>query len=537
MRLFFVRQPWMWGLSLTMIMLFGLFIYADKREQPKNVEQTDSGREPNIARKDAIWPFSEALSLLKKSSAGAEFPALTSTSPGMNRVQPGRVYPPGQQEELRRYVDVNQKPLALIREGVATGTFDSICSLWPVTKGPRRFYGPHTGQGWYNYEIQGVRDIPSYIRRAKWGQTPLSLKPLARLMGCSALNAVLQGDVESYLAMTDLELDTVGVLMNETILPDMLLANLDAGFIALGMTEEAVNRMNLDNGSLNHVRQKIAECLYDRQEDIGISYRNHLADCLEAVKTAREASRIPAHHYEPDSRPRFIFDNAFAVLWQQWLNGSTFSPMYDLYELRNLVRLGRYYRYGGFDNALITPEPAVEGRLLRDYISPYSYRKPPEPRRPKRRSFNAFSAEARMLRQEEQVLWPGYEDYEPYFELLAYARAADCALACAQYRNDTGMLPETPEALVPQYLRALPGDPYTYDQPLRYRRAVDRLVIYSIGPNRQDDGGKRCPKQARFHDTSLEENSMDIVFEILDGTARNNGTTDPGENVQESTLL
>jgi hypothetical protein len=508
----------MWGLSLTMILVFGLFIYADKRMPPTSPEMTNHRREVNFAKEDAIWPFCEALSLLKKTSAEMDFLLLTPTLPNVMRIPLNQTYPPEQQEALRRYVEGNRKTLALIHEGVASGTFDSICSLWPITREPRRYYGPHTSQGYYPYEIHGIQDITLYIRRTKWDRVPLNLKPLARLMGCGALNAVLQDDVKSFLTMTDLALDTVHILMNETILPDMLFKNLDAGFSALDMTEEAINRMDLDNGSLDHLRQKIAARLYNRQQDIVTSYRNHMEDCLEALKTAREASRIPEHHYEPNSSQRFIFDNSFGVLWQAWLYGSAFNRQYVFHELMNVVRLGHYYRYGGYKSALITPEPAVEGQMLRNYISPYSYRRRPGSQTVRRRPFNVFSKEARRLRNEEQVLWPGYEDYEPYFELLAYARIAECALLATQYRNDTGNLPDTLEALVPHYLHELPRDPYTYEQPLRYRRAADRLVVYSIGPNREDDGGVRCPKQARFHDKSQQESTTDIVIEVLDRT-------------------
>lgn len=532
MRLFFIRQPWMWGLSLTMILVFGLFIYADKRVPPMSPEMASRQRRVNIAKKDAIWPFVEALSLLKKTSAEMDFLALTPTLPNVMRIPLNLAYPPEQQEALRRYVEGNRKTLTLIQEGVATGTFDSICSLWPITREPRKYYRPTAGQGYYPYEIHGIGDISSYIRRTKWDRTPLSLKPLARLMGCCMLNAVLQDDVESFLTMTDLALDTVHILMNETILPDMLLKNLDAGFIALDMTEEAVNRMNLDNRSLDHLRQTIAARLYNRQQDIGTSYWNHMEDCLEALKTAREASRTPEHYYEPNSSYRFIFDNSFRVLWQAWLYGSAFSRQYVFHELMNVVRLDYYYRYGGYD-ALITPEPAVEGQMLRNYISPYSYRKPPGSQTVRRRPFNIFSREAHRLRNEEQVLWLGYEDYEPYFELLACARIAECALAAAQYRNDTGKLPNTLEALVPDYLHELPRDPYTYEQPLQYRRDTDRLVVYSIGPNREDDGGMRCPKQVRFHDKSQQESTTDIIFEMLDRTIGNGANTVAHHKSQE----
>jgi hypothetical protein len=44
--------------------------------------------------------------------------------------------------------------------------------------------------------------------------------------------------------------------------------------------------------------------------------------------------------------------------------------------------------------------------------------------------------------------------------------------------------------LVPRYLPAIPIDPLDPDgDPLRYRLNGDKCVVYSVGPNRVDDGG------------------------------------------------
>jgi hypothetical protein len=54
------------------------------------------------------------------------------------------------------------------------------------------------------------------------------------------------------------------------------------------------------------------------------------------------------------------------------------------------------------------------------------------------------------------------------------------------YRLRTGALPETLEALVPQDLPALPPDPYDR-QPMKVRRLNDRMWLYSVGEDGQDN--------------------------------------------------
>jgi len=79
-------------------------------------------------------------------------------------------------------------------------------------------------------------------------------------------------------------------------------------------------------------------------------------------------------------------------------------------------------------------------------------------------------------------------------ERFAYGQtAADLArIACAleRYRLANGQFPETLEALGPKYLEKLPHDLIS-GQPLKYRRTDNgQFVLYSVGWNETDDGGK-----------------------------------------------
>lgn len=72
--------------------------------------------------------------------------------------------------------------------------------------------------------------------------------------------------------------------------------------------------------------------------------------------------------------------------------------------------------------------------------------------------------------------------------LEARIRSAEAAMAAERFRIDRGRFPETLEALVPQYLTAVPLDPFD-DEPLRIRHENGALKIYSKGLDGIDNGG------------------------------------------------
>jgi hypothetical protein len=70
-------------------------------------------------------------------------------------------------------------------------------------------------------------------------------------------------------------------------------------------------------------------------------------------------------------------------------------------------------------------------------------------------------------------------------------RCAIVATAAERYRKAKGQWPGTLEALKEAgYIKEVPTDLYEDGKPLRLRRLEDGLVIYSVGPDGQDNGGK-----------------------------------------------
>jgi hypothetical protein len=75
----------------------------------------------------------------------------------------------------------------------------------------------------------------------------------------------------------------------------------------------------------------------------------------------------------------------------------------------------------------------------------------------------------------------------------ALGQAADdeAAIACAleRYRLAHGQFPDKLDALVPDFISALPHDVIT-GQSYKYQRTTTDFVLYSVGWNETDDGGK-----------------------------------------------
>ncbi len=94
-------------------------------------------------------------------------------------------------------------------------------------------------------------------------------------------------------------------------------------------------------------------------------------------------------------------------------------------------------------------------------------------------------------------------------EGIALQRLALTALAVENFANGTGRVPEKLEQLTPQLLAELPEDPFTGLE-LRYRRAERGYVVYSVGPDRQDNGGLESSHQKESDD----KKSSDITFTV-----------------------
>lgn len=73
------------------------------------------------------------------------------------------------------------------------------------------------------------------------------------------------------------------------------------------------------------------------------------------------------------------------------------------------------------------------------------------------------------------------------------------AFALAAYRADNGKYPVKLEELVPKYLKSVPNDLFS-GQPMIYRLTDNGYLLYSVGQNGKDDGGRSFDDEPRGDD-------------------------------------
>ena len=69
------------------------------------------------------------------------------------------------------------------------------------------------------------------------------------------------------------------------------------------------------------------------------------------------------------------------------------------------------------------------------------------------------------------------------------AELAPLAFSLAAYRADHSSYPAKLRDLVPKYAAEIPTDVFTGSD-LHYKPSGDGYLLYSVGPNAKDDGGK-----------------------------------------------
>ncbi|MHC4624673.1 MAG: hypothetical protein ACYS4W_12315 [Planctomycetota bacterium] len=92
---------------------------------------------------------------------------------------------------------------------------------------------------------------------------------------------------------------------------------------------------------------------------------------------------------------------------------------------------------------------------------------------------------------------------------IAQLHTAEVAVAVQRYRLATGGLPDALADLVPSYLDAVPEDPFD-GKDLRYKKLTPGFVVYSIGRDGNDNGGKERPKKR----DRKADSSHDVTFII-----------------------
>ena len=92
---------------------------------------------------------------------------------------------------------------------------------------------------------------------------------------------------------------------------------------------------------------------------------------------------------------------------------------------------------------------------------------------------------------------------------IAQQRLALTSLAIESYRNKTGSLPKELSALVPDFMADTPEDPFTGTD-LKYRRTEKGYLLYSVGPDLEDNNGLEEAAKKE----SADKKSYDVTFMV-----------------------
>jgi hypothetical protein len=109
---------------------------------------------------------------------------------------------------------------------------------------------------------------------------------------------------------------------------------------------------------------------------------------------------------------------------------------------------------------------------------------------------------------EDALPVPGTEEREQITR-ACFAALERAAIAVETYRAEQGRWPRDWEALVPDLMPSAPIDPWNpAEEPLRLGTPdwdPDAIVLYSLGPDRRDDGGQAW---------SVETDRGDLVYRV-----------------------
>ena len=87
-------------------------------------------------------------------------------------------------------------------------------------------------------------------------------------------------------------------------------------------------------------------------------------------------------------------------------------------------------------------------------------------------------------------------------ESIVDLHAARASLAVERYRLAAGKLPDSLSELVPAYLESVPIDPFDGNE-MRYKKFKTGFVVYSVGEDLNDDGGKEITSESENWDMTF----------------------------------
>ncbi len=221
--------------------------------------------------------------------------------------------------------------------------------------------------------------------------------------------------------------------------------------IALDALKQTLNRITLSPHSLDQLQDSLRQS--EEREAAGFGFTRALvgaqvSDLSAFDMTPEQYLKIP-DNATPDERKKFEL------------------------EIKEAMAADREYCQTTFDRALAVRKQPFPGRLSQDVFA--------------EAEIVATNKNMRL----SSLFFPALDAIAPTEAgNLANLRLAQTAVALEKFRSDhANHFPDSLTELTPNYLRSVPADPFD-GKPLRYRKTGEGYVLYSLGQNLKDDGGK-----------------------------------------------
>ena len=284
-----------------------------------------------------------------------------------------------------------------------------------------------------------------------------------RMLQLRAMNSLGEGDVSSALEDT-LAIFRMGELSGQTVSLIELLAQINIDNMAFETTQ-----LLMEYGALNETQlRKLTDELQQRAPAISVAER---FDCGERCMTLDALQMTNIYNIDAAGNPK---TNSIANWFIDWNEASrVVNQCYDRCVACLEQPVGKTRKESLIEFEAFMREMTADPQEL-------TWREKMGPRARGRAIGRIFIG---LMMPDFQMVVDAESEAFVRTDLL------HLGIALEKYKIDVGNYPQELAELVPEYIDSIPGDRCSHE-PLRYRRTPSGYLLYAIGVDGIDDGGR-----------------------------------------------